>query len=153
MPASRPAQYRPTVANASAIPTIAGIPSWGAVLVALALTALGAAIDGLASGVLSWGFRLGFVGGVALAALLVRRGSIFTAMVQPPLVMVVVIFISLRLLSSERMTITLIKVVNAFPTMLIGTAVAVVLCVIRIFAQPMRRTKKSAVAPQQHAHV
>ena len=127
------------MANASALRSIAGIPSWGAVLVALVLTALGATVDGLVSGTPSWGFRVGFVAGVALAALLVRRASIFTALVQPPLVMVVVIFIALRLMASERMTITLIKVVNTFPTMVVGTAVAVVLCVVRLFAQPLRR--------------
>ncbi|MET3806707.1 hypothetical protein ABIB25_003727 [Nakamurella sp. UYEF19] len=147
-PDNRPVPSRPTLANASAVPTITGIPSWAAVLVAVLLTALGATFDGLVSGVLTWGFRIGFVAGVALAAVLVRRGSIFTAMVQAPLVMVVVIYISLRLLATERMTITLIKVVDAFPTMLIGTAVAVLLCVIRIFAQPLRRPKK-APAPQR----
>lgn len=150
-PAPRPSTSRPSTADASAVPTIAGVPSWGAVIVAVALTAIGATVDGLASGVLTWGFRLGFVGGVALAALLVRRGSIFTSMVQPPLVMVVVIFIALRLLSSERTTITLIKVVNAFPTMVIGTAVAVLLCVIRIFAQRLHHSKQSPVV--QRAHV
>ena len=134
---------RPGAANASALPTILGLRSWGAVLVAVVLTALGATFDGLVSGVLTWGFRVGFVAGVCLAAVIVRRASIFTAMVQPPLVMVAVIFISLRLLASERVTITLIKVVNAFPTMLIGTTLAVVICVIRIFAQPLRRRAKS----------
>lgn len=150
-PDNRPVPSRPIPADASTVPTITGIPSWGAVLVAVVLTALGATFDGLVSGDLSWGFRIGFVVGVALAALLVRRGSIFTAMVQAPLVMVVVIFIALRLLETERMTITLIKIVNAFPTMLIGTAVAVLLCVIRIFAQPLRRPKKSPLP--QRAHV
>lgn len=151
MRAPRPPSSRPTLADASAIRTIAGIPSWGAVVVAVVLTGLGATVDGVVSGTPAWGFRVGFVAGVALAALLVRRASIFTALVQPPLVMVVVIFIALRLISSERMTITLIKVVNTFPTMVIGTAVAVVLCVIRIFAQPLRR---SAAEPAPHrAHV
>ena len=118
---------------------------------ALLLTALGATVDGLVSGMLAWGFRVGFVAGVALAAVLVRRASVFTALVQPPLVMVVVIFVALRLMSTERTTITLIKVVNTFPTMVIGTAVAVVLCVVRIFAQPLRRSTTTPAA--QRAHV
>ncbi len=131
--------------------TVRGIPSWGAILVALGLTSVGAAIDGLVTDptALAWGFRLGFLAGVGLAALLVRRGSIFTAMVQPPLVMVTVSFISLRLMASEKTTITLIKVINSFPTMVIGTALAVLLCVVRIFAQPLRRSKQSA---PQRAH-
>jgi hypothetical protein len=151
MRAPRPPSSRPTLANASAIRTIAGIPSWGAVLVAVILTALGATVDGVVSGTPTWGFRIGFVAGVALAAVLVRRASIFTALVQPPLVMVVVIFVALRLMASERMTITLIKVVNTFPTMVVGTAVAVVLCVIRIFAQPLRRSAPDPAL--QHSHV
>ncbi len=141
---------RPGLENASAAPTVRGIPSWGAILVALGLTALGATIDGMVSGTLTWGFRLGFVAGVGLAALLVRRGSLFTAMVQPPLVMVAISFISLRLMSSERTTISLIKVVNSFPTMVVGTAFAVLLCIVRIFAQPLRRPKPPVT---QHAHV
>lgn len=151
MPAARRPSSRPALADASAIRTIAGIPSWGAVLVALVLTALGATVDGLVSGTPTWGFRVGFVAGVALATVLVRRASIFTALVQPPLVMVVVIFIALRLMSAERMTISLIKVVNTFPTMVVGTAVAVVLCVIRIFAQPLRRA--AAEPAPQRVHV
>jgi hypothetical protein len=150
MPERRPRSSRPSREDASAVSTIRGIPSWAAILVAVGLTAFGAAIDGIVTGTLSWGFRLGFVAGVGLAALLVRRGSIFTALVQPPLVMVVVSFISLRLMASERTTISLIKVVNAFPTMVIGTALAVVLCVIRIFAQPLRKSKQSE---PQRAHV
>lgn len=151
MPATR-STTRPTAANASALPTISGLRSWGAVLIAVVLTGLGATFDGLVSGVLTWGFRIGFVGGVCLAAVLVRRASIFTAMVQPPLVMVVVIFISLRLLATERMTFTLIKVVNTFPTMLIGTVLALLICVIRLFAQPMRRRPRvTPVAQRAHA--
>src|ERR1700712_2509441 len=152
MPERRPRSSRPSREDASAVSTVRGIPSWAAILVAVGLTAFGAAIDGIVTGTLSWGFRLGFVAGVGLAALLVRRGSIFTALVQPPLVMVVVSFIALRLMASERMTITLIKVVNTFPTMIVGTAVAVVLCVIRIFAQPLRRSAAPDPA-LQHTHV
>src|ERR1700712_327037 len=97
MPERRPRSTRPSLEDASALSTVRGIPSWAAILVALALTAFGSAIDAIATGTLSWGFRLGFVAGVGLAALVIRRASIFTAMVQPPLVMVAVSFISLRL--------------------------------------------------------
>jgi len=46
-------------------------------------------VDGFTTGLLAWGLRIGFYLGVVLAALFVRRGSIFTAMVQPPLVLVI----------------------------------------------------------------
>ncbi len=151
-PATQPRSSRPNLEDASAVSTIRGIPSWGAILVAVGLSSVGAAIDGLVTDptALAWGFRLGFVAGVGLAAVLVRRGSIFTAMVQPPLVMVAVSFIALRLMASERTTISLIKLVNSFPTMVMGTALAVLLCVIRIFAQPLRKSRPPAA---QRAHV
>jgi len=149
-PVPGPRTRRPDLADASAVPTITGLRSWGAVLVAVLLTALGAAIDGSVNAQLSWGFRIGFVLGVALAALLVRRASIFTAMVQAPLVMVVVIVVALRLMSSESMKITAIKIITAFPTMLTGSVVALLLCVVRILAQPMRRPKQASTPQSVH---
>jgi len=151
MPDMRPHTRQPSVANSSALPAIPGLRSWGAVLVALVLPAIGVTIDGFTSGVPTWGFRLGFVMGVALAAALIRRASIFTAIVQAPLVMAAVLYSALRLMDTERVTITLAKFVNAFPTMLIGTAVAVLICVIRIFAQPLRQRKTAQ--PLQRTHV
>ena len=126
-----------------------GVPSWGAILIAVVLTALGAGVDAVSSGTLSWGFRIGFLAGIALAALAVRRGSIFTAMVQAPLIMVLETVIAQRLMSTERVTFTLIKVVNAFPTMAIGTALGLLLGLIRILAQPLRAGR--ATASRQHA--
>ncbi len=101
--------------------------------------------------VLSWGLRAGFVAGVGLAALAVRRGSIFTAMVQPPLVLLAVGFTALRLMTSERLTFTLIKVVNLFPTMLIGTALALIIGLIRLLSQPLHVPR--SVSRAQGAHV
>jgi hypothetical protein len=124
------------------ISTIPGLRSWGAVLVAVVLAAIGATIDGVGSGRLGWGFNIGFVVGVALAAVLVRRASIFTAIVQPPLVMVVVMFVAMKLVTNDAIKIIAINIVSSFPVMLTGTAVAVLLGVVRIFAQPMKRAKK-----------
>ena len=118
--------------------SVRGVPAWGAILIAVVLSALGAVADGLGNGQLGWGFGIGFVLGIALAALAVRRGSVFTAMVQAPLVMVVVTVIAQRLMVSERITFLLIKVVNAFPTMAVGTAVGLLLGLARLLAQPLR---------------
>ena len=139
----------PDLADASVLRTVRGVPSWGAILIAVVVTGLGAGVDAIASGTLSWGFRIGFLAGIGLAALAVRRGSIFTAMVQAPLVLVVETVIAERLMSSERLTFTLIKVVNAFPTMAIGTALGLVLGLIRILAQPLRARRPTA--SRQHA--
>lgn len=114
------------------------------------LTGLGAVIDGMSSGGLGWGFTVGFVAGVGSAALMVRRGSIFTAIVQPPLVMVVLMFLALKVISNDALKIIGIKLVGNFPLMVVGTALALLLCVVRIFAQPMRRQKKSPMLQGAH---
>jgi hypothetical protein len=46
---------------------------------------------------------------------------------------------------------TALKVIGTFPTMAIGTAVAVVLGFIRILAQPTRSSRSSARIPPSHA--
>ena len=128
------------IAEASVLPGVRGWPSWAAVVFALASTLAGAAVDGLTTGQLAWGLRVGFYLGVLGAVLLVRRGSIFTAMVQPPLVLVVGVAIGgLLFTQSGGLYGTALKVINSFPTMAIGTALAVVIGVIRLVAQPMRR--------------
>ena len=124
--------------DASVLRSVRGVPAWGAVLIAVVLAAVGAAVDAIGSGQLGWSFGIGFVLGIAVAALAVRRGSLFTAMVQAPLVMAVVSVIALKLLHSERVTFVLIKVVNAFPTMAVGTAVGLLLGLLRLLAQPLR---------------
>jgi hypothetical protein len=128
------------VVDASVLPAARGWPSWAVVVFAVASTLAGAAIDGLTTGQLAWGLRVGFYLGVVGAALLVRRGSIFTAMVQPPLVLVVGIVVGgLVFTQSGGIYGTALKVISAFPTMAIGTGAAVAIGVIRLFAQPLRR--------------
>ncbi len=98
-----------------------------------------------------WPLRILFVAGVVLAALAVRRGAIFTAMVQPPLVLAAAIVIGGLLNGSGGLLNTGLDVVRAFPLMLVGTAAAVVIGVIRLVAQPLRR-RSSAGTPQSSAH-
>lgn len=135
-----------SLAESSAAPGVRGWPWWAAVLVALVLTLAGAAIDAWVSGTFSWGLRLGFWTGVGLAALLVQRKSVFTAMVQPPLILVVglilggLLFLSRSGSGAKAVLYDLaLKLIATFPTMAIGTVLAVAIGVIRIFAQPLRR--------------
>jgi hypothetical protein len=138
-------------ADASVLTSVRGWPSWAVIVLALGTTIAGTAIDGLTTGVLSWGLRIGFYLGVVLAALLVRRGSIFTAMVQPPLVLAVGFFVGEKLFTDEGGYAMLIHLVNTFPTMAIGTAVAVLLGLIRILAQPVRSNRSAGRTPASHA--
>lgn len=143
-------------ADASAVPSVRGLRSWGAVLVAVAFTAVGAVIgvNNLADGqslATSWPLRILFVVGVVLAALAVRRGAIFTAMVQPPLVLAVAIVVGGTLNSSKGLLFSGVDVVKSFPLMVVGTAAAILIGGIRMVAQPLRRSA-AAARPQASAH-
>lgn len=124
-------------ADVSVLPGMRGVRSWGAVLLAVLGTAAGIAVDLIRSDTLGWGLNAGFVAGCVAAVLLVRRGSLFTAMVQPPLVLVAGVLVA-TLLGSEGMLGTALAVVKSFPLMAIGTGAAIAIGLIRVIAQPMR---------------
>jgi hypothetical protein len=143
---------RLAIADASVVSSVRGWPSWAVILLALGLTLAGTAIDGWTTGLLAWGLRIGFYLGVVGAALIVRRGSIFTAMVQPPLVLVVGIIVGgMVFTNSGGLYSTALKIISTFPTMAIGTAAAVLLGLIRIMAQPTRSAGRSSRKPPAHA--
>jgi len=148
-----PAAGRFPLADASAFRSVRGWPSWAVIVLALVLTLGGAAVDGLTTGLLAWGLRLGFYGGVVLSAILVRRASIFTAMVQPPLVLVVGIVVGGMLFTNAGgLYATALKIIGTFPTMAIGTAAAVLIGLIRILAQPLKSAARSGTrTPASHA--
>ncbi|MGE2833982.1 DUF6542 domain-containing protein [Mycobacterium sp. SMC-4] len=76
----------------SAHPDIAGLPWWGAVAVALICCTLGFAFDaGSGGGNLTKVFGSLYVIGCLAAVLSVRRSGLFTAIVQPPLILFVVV--------------------------------------------------------------
>lgn len=145
------AAARTETADASVLSTVRGWPSWAVIGLAVVLTLGGTAVDGLTTGVLAWGLRIGFYLGVVLAALIVRRASIFTAMVQPPLVLVFGLVVGGMLFTNAGgMYGTALKIIGTFPTMAIGTAAAVLIGLIRILAQPLRSGRTGA-RPASHA--
>ena len=76
----------------SALPHRAGVPSWGAVLIALTGTLVGLAIDAASgNGELGAPFAICFALGCIVAVLAVRQSGIFTAVVQPPLLLFVAV--------------------------------------------------------------
>lgn len=85
----------------SVLPAVRGIPWWGAVLVATALTAVGAAIDANSSSNLGSVFNFCYLVGCVVAALAVRRRALFTAATQPPLIAFLVGIITLYGLNSD----------------------------------------------------
>lgn len=60
-----------------------GLPAWTAVLLTVAISLTGVAIDSL-SGELGGAFTVAFFVGCVLAVLMVSRRSLFVAGVQPP---------------------------------------------------------------------
>jgi hypothetical protein len=142
---------RPRLADASVVSSVRGWPSWAVIILALVCTLGGAAIDGLTVGVLAWGLRIGFYVGILGAALVVRRGSIFTAMVQPPLVLVAGLLVGGMLFTDTGgLYGTALRIIATFPTMALGTAAAVLIGLIRIFAQPLRPKAGRRPAPPAH---
>ena len=80
------------VDHRSAHPNIAGIPWWGAVLTAVFAVAIGFAFDaGSGGGQLTAVFASLYVLGCLTAVLAVRQSGLFTAVIQPPLVLFVTV--------------------------------------------------------------
>lgn len=132
------------------------MPWWAAVLIGLIPAIIGAYIDisgtdgALAESTLAWTFRILSVAGCVIAVLAVRRGSIFTSMVQPPLVIIVGVTFALLISSNVQLSIlsSATVYVATFPTMAVATGVALVLGAIRIFTQPLRKSSAQPSAPQ-----
>jgi hypothetical protein len=79
-----------TADHRSAHPNIPGVPWWGAVLLAVTLTAVGFAYDaGSGDKELGSVFAASYVVGCIFAILAVRQSGIFTAVIQPPLILFV----------------------------------------------------------------
>jgi hypothetical protein len=131
------------MAERSIIATVLGVPPLASVGVAVAFTALGVLIDVLRIGTVGIVFKVGYFTGCVLAVAWVRRRSLFTPIVQPPLLVAVIVPALVLLVGPPRsgsgMAETLLLVgaplINAFPTMATTTAVVVGLGVGRILLQ------------------
>jgi uncharacterized protein DUF6542 len=76
----------------SALPHVPGIPWWGAAIVAATLTAIGIAFDaGAGDKALGGVFAACYVLGCLAAVLAVRQSGVFTAVIQPPLILFVAV--------------------------------------------------------------
>lgn len=72
----------------SILPNAAGFPWWGAVAVAVVATAIGVAFDaGSGEKELSTVFSALYVMGCLAAVLMVQQSAVFTAVIQPPLIL------------------------------------------------------------------
>ncbi|WOC13290.1 DUF6542 domain-containing protein [Gordonia sp. MP11Mi] len=124
----------------SVVPTVRGLPWWGAVLLATVVTIIGAFIDSAPSGELGRAFKIIFIIGCVLAALAVRRRALFTAAVQPPLIAFVIGLITLYLEAgdgaSDKKTLILkvaLPIATSFPWMLIAFVLSLAVVLARLF--------------------
>ncbi len=72
-------------------PVVAGVPWWGAILIATAATLTGIAIDATGPRELTNVFAALYLLGCMAAVLAVRQQAVFTAVVQPPLILFVAV--------------------------------------------------------------
>jgi hypothetical protein len=125
----------------SAFPRRAGVPWWGAVLIAVSATLVGVAIEaGSGNQELGAVFATCYALGCIGAALAVRQSSIFTAVVQPPLLLFVAVplayflFHSAELGGLKDILITCgYPLIERFPLMLFTSAAALLVGMSRWF--------------------
>ncbi|GAB91692.1 hypothetical protein GORHZ_141_00670 [Gordonia rhizosphera NBRC 16068] len=125
----------------SVLPSVRGLPWWGAVLVATGVTGIGAAIDASNTDTLGAVFKFCYLMGCVLAALAVRRRALFTAAAQPPLIAFLVGVITLYGLNADQASSglkslifkVLLPIANDFPWMATVFVVTLALVVGRWF--------------------
>ncbi len=137
----QPARRVP-LADRAVVASKRGLPWWGAVLVAFAMTGVGIAIDLTFGNTLTAIFLAFYVAGCLAAVLAVAHRGLFAAMVQPPLILALTVPLVVRALGTstkggmkdEVITLAL-PLVNGFPTMALTTLATVGLGVARIVIQ------------------
>lgn len=135
----------------SVLSSVRGIPAWTAVLLAVAISLTGVAIDSL-SGELGAAFTVAFFLGCLVSVLAVARRSLFVAGVQPPIIMAILVPLAYVIagigagaeLSSRTQIISIaLPLATRFPLMLTTTLVVVAVALIRaLVLEP--RTSRSA---------
>lgn len=135
--------------NRSAHPNLPGVPWWGAVLIAVIATTIGFAFDaGSSNKDLGSVFAVLYAVGCVTAVLAVRQSSIFTAVIQPPLILFVAVPSAYFLFHGAAFTgikDTLINfgypLIERFPLMLFTSAGVLLIGLVRwYFAMSNRST-------------
>jgi hypothetical protein len=149
-------------ANRSAHPNLPGVPGWGAVLIAVIATTIGFAFDaGAGNKDLDNVFATMYAVGCVAAVLAVRQSSIFTAVIQPPLILFVMVPGAYFLFHGAEFTgikDTLINfgypLIERFPLMLFTSAGVLLIGLVRwYFAMSSRPTAAAGPAEAENPAV
>lgn len=143
----------------SALPRVPGIPWWGAALVAVVLTAIGVAYDaGSGDNALGAVFAVCYVLGCVAAVLAVRRSGVFTAVIQPPLILFVAVPFAYFIFHGSTFTgikDTLINygypLIERFPLMFFTSATVLVIGLVRWYLGVAAR--RAGTAPDDESVV
>jgi len=131
------------VSDRAIVSTVLGIPPFAAVGLAFGLTLLGVFVDLLRIDTVGLVFHVVYVLGSVLAVMWVRWRDLLGPMVQPPLLVTVAVPAGVLLASvphlgsgfAEWLLVIGALLVNAFPTMALATALAVIIGMGRIVLQ------------------
>lgn len=136
----------------SFLPSVPGIPAGAAVLIAVACAFLGFLID--ANGdmtELTGTFATLYVAGCVVAVLVVRYRGLFSTMVLPPLLMVIAVPLAYQQLSEgssgglkDVLLNLALPLVSRFPTMLLATALVLIIGGIRIYLARREQSAETA---------
>ncbi|EME20414.1 DUF6542 domain-containing protein [Rhodococcus triatomae] len=133
------------------------MPAWGAVAIAVAATFLGFLVDAVRGTELTSAFSVFYFLGCLAAVLAVRNRGLFTAMVQPPLLLVVSVPLAYQFFTPGGAGLkdlafnVALPLVNRFPLMALTTATVVVIGGARMYIRRQagavaRQNRKSAPA-------
>ncbi|MGI9124801.1 MAG: DUF6542 domain-containing protein, partial [Mycobacterium sp.] len=139
----------------SALPRRAGVPWWAAVLIAVTATLVGFAVEaGSGHQELGTIFAICYALGCIAAVLAVRQSAIFTAIIQPPLLLFVAVPLGYFLLHSSAFgglkdiaISCFYPLIERFPLMLFTSAAALLIGLIRWYMAMSASAQPAAAAP------
>lgn len=130
----------------SIVATAPGLPWWGVVLLGAGLTTLGFLVDAARGSELTAVFSTLYFLGCVIAGAAASNRALFTAMVQPPLILFVAIPIAQSFVGNgigsgiKNIAFNVaLPLVNRFPVMLGATVVVLAICGARLFLLQQRR--------------
>ncbi|MFC9834644.1 DUF6542 domain-containing protein [Rhodococcus sp. NPDC127530] len=142
----------------SIVPTVPGLPWWGVILLAVGVTFVGFAVDAARGTELTAAFSTFYFLGCVLAVAAAGNRALFTAIVQPPLILFVAVPLGQSLIAEENSTAlkdlainVAYPLVNRFPVMLAATVVTLLIGGLRLFLLQQRKTGPARTSERRRA--